>query len=284
MVSRMLHRSLASVALVSLTGCSIFLTHGPSDEAVAGKAAPECTTSMTYPAVDGVIAAVITVAMISSISSKDTQTDSNNSDAIASGFIVAGVAGASALIGHGRVSRCKRATDTYTAQNYGQQTYPYAAQGYTYPQGYPQQGYPQQGYPQQGYPQQGYPQQYPQQGYPQQYPAQHPAQQYPAQQPPAAPATQPRPPQQPATTQPKQPATTQPKQPATTQPKPNIPPVPLNPQIPKQPPPAKQPPPPAKPPAKQPDPVLGTEGDVCSAQADCATGYTCTGNVCLKQK
>ncbi len=71
---------------------------------------------------------------------------------------------------------------------------------------------------------------------------------------------------------------------------PRIPPVPLNPRIP-QPAPAK--PAPAKPAPAKPAPAkpakpapampLGTEGDVCTSQAECASGFTCTGNVCLKQ-
>ena len=30
--------------------------------------------------------------------------------------------------------------------------------------------------------------------------------------------------------------------------------------------------------------ALGTEGDVCTAPTDCASGFACTGNVCLKAK
>jgi hypothetical protein len=28
--------------------------------------------------------------------------------------------------------------------------------------------------------------------------------------------------------------------------------------------------------------VLGTEGDVCMATTECATGLTCSGNVCVR--
>ena len=79
------------VALVSFSGCSLFLTRGPSKDTSAQQA-PDCTNSMTWPAVDGVIAGVLTIAMISAISQDNNNqtTDDPDSDAIASGFIIAG--------------------------------------------------------------------------------------------------------------------------------------------------------------------------------------------------
>lgn len=274
-------RRIASTAVVglvtvSLTGCSLFLTRGPSKGSVA-TAPPDCTNSMTWPAVDGVVAAVLTLAMISAISqdNNNVTSDDPDSDAIATGFIVAGAAGISALVGHSRVSKCKRANETFMAQAYGQQQqagYGYPQQGYGYPQQdpqqYPPQQYPPQQYPPQQYPPQGYPQQtYPQQqpGYPQQP---YPPTGYPVQQPPVARPTQPPTPTSHPVAKPTQPPTSYPVQPPVA--KPAQPPAkPIGP----------------KPPApKPPDPVLGTEGDVCTAQTDCASGFACTGNVCLKAK
>jgi hypothetical protein len=259
-MSRIARTAVVGLVTVSLTGCSLFLTRGPSKDAVAA-APPDCTSSMTWPAVDGVVAAVLTLAMISAISQDNNSatSDDPDSDAIASGFIVAGAAGISALVGHSRVSKCKRVNETYMAQAYGQQ------QQTAYPYGY-QQGYPQQPtYPQQYPPQQYPPQQYPQPTYPQQ-PAQqpgYPQQPYP---PTAYPVQQP---MQPPVARPTQPPTSYPVQPPMQPPvaKPTQPPKPIGPK-----------------PPKQPDPVLGTEGDVCTAQTDCASGFTCTGNVCLKAK
>jgi hypothetical protein len=305
MRSRIGHQITVAVASVSLSGCSIFLTRGPSKD-VAANAPPDCTSSMTWPAIDGVFAAVMTLAMISAVSQDNNGDtgDDPSSDAIASGFVLAGAAGVGALVGHSRVSKCKRANETFMASAYGGQqpgAYPYQP-GYPqagYPQqGYPQQGYPQQGYPQQGYPQQGYPQQpgYPQPVYPQQpvqpgypapqpgYPAPqpgqpaYPAQQYPAQQ---YPVPQPGQPAQPG--KPVAPPVAKPGQPPVARPTPARPPV-------AKPTPARPPvarPTPPKPPAKPPTgpaPVLGTEGDVCTSQAECSAGFNCTGNVCLKQR
>ncbi len=156
------------VALSSLSGCSLFLTHGPQKQAAAATP-PNCTTSMSWPAVDGIIAGLMTVAMISAISQdNNTMTaDAPDSDAIASGFIIAGAAGVSALVGHSRVSKCRRANETYMASAYGGQQPPAQPYPYGYQQGYPQQGYPQQGqYPQQGYPPGVYPGQPPANNYP----------------------------------------------------------------------------------------------------------------------
>ena len=54
------------------------------------------------------------------------------------------------------------------------------------------------------------------------------------------------------------------------------------------PPPMAAPPPPVgAPPTQQPPAVptaLGTEGDVCASNAECATGLTCTSNVCIRPK
>ncbi len=261
-MSRIARTAVVGVVAVSLTGCSLFLTRGPSKDSVAS-APPDCTNSMTWPAVDGVVAAVLTLAMISAISQDNTSatSDDPDSDAIASGFIVAGAAGISALVGHSRVSKCKRANETFMAQAYGQQQqypYGYQQQGYGYPQR-PQ--YPPQGYPPQGYqPQPTYP---PQPGYPQQP---YPPTGYPAQQPPVARPTQP------PTSYPVQPPVARPTQPPTS--------------YPVQPPVAKPAKPigPKPPTSKPPEAVLGTEGDVCTAQTDCASGFTCTGNVCLRAK
>jgi len=138
-------------ALVSVSGCSLFMTRGPRSDTSA-QMPPDCTTSMTWPVVDGVVAGVLTIAMISAISQDNNSmtSDDPDSNGIATGFIIAGAAGVGALVGHSRVSKCRRASETYMAQAYGGQqqpptAYPYGSpQGYGDPQQYPQQpGYPQ---------------------------------------------------------------------------------------------------------------------------------------------
>ncbi|MEO8700923.1 MAG: hypothetical protein ABI867_12820 [Kofleriaceae bacterium] len=235
----------AFVTATSLTGCSFAFTRGPKSEPNAAApvlAQPDCTHSMAWPAVDGIIAAVALLAVAGALqdSNDDSKTDEQRDDAggsVAAGIVVAGVAGAGALIGYSRVNKCRRANELYAAsyqQSMGQ-GYP---QPYAYPQAYPAQ-------PQYQYPQ---PQPYGQQ------PVYTPV--YPAPQPVAQPApVQPMPAPAPA--------------PAPVKAKPAPRPVAPKP----------APAPPAPPPAE-----LGTEGDVCTTQAECSTGFACTGNVCLKKK
>lgn len=227
--------ALALALAVPSTGCSFFLTHGPSDAAprtAASPYPPACTNSMAWPAVDGVIAGIVILGLISAISNDkpNVATDNVSGDAVTSALIVAGTAAASGIVGYQRVSKCRRAEEGYAAM------YPYGGQPYPYAQ--PAAQYPTPPYAAQPYPTQPYPGP-----------------------PPATPA-----------------ATTQ----AQTYVPPPVPPVAPAPPFP---PPPVGPPPPVKTPAKPaPDATLGTEGDVCTTQAECSTGLLCTSNVCLRPK
>lgn len=184
-------RYLALVAIISMSGCSFLFVRGPQDLGNPPRAYPLCTSSMTWPAVDGALALLFGIGMFSALNQSDEQYMSGNPDrdaedqrteaAISLGiFTVA--AGVSAVIGYQRVNRCGTAREEFAKaypQGQGMPTW-----GAPQP-GYPQPGYPQPGYPQQGYPQQGYPQQ-PQPGYPPQpYPQSTPQPGNPPQQIPA---------------------------------------------------------------------------------------------------
>jgi hypothetical protein len=232
---------IAVVTVTALTGCSFALTKGPRprDPAFA-QMPPDCTHSMAWPITDGIIA-LVAVLTAAGAADENNNVDGNgdNGGAVATGVIVGGVAVASALVGHSRVTKCRRAQETYTATYYGATAgYPYGAS---------------------------------------QYP---PVQQYPAPQP----YGQPQPYQQPYTQPYQQPY----QQPPVVQPTPPVvqpPPPVVRPQPPvvKPAPPVVKPAPPRPQPKPQPEVTLGTEGDVCAAQSECATGYTCTDNVCLKK-
>ncbi len=194
-------KSVCVLLALSLTGCSLFMTRGPSDTGNPPRAYPSCTTSMGYPIADTVIgglflASAVTTAAGGGATSndKDTRTASATTAAL-----FAALFGVSAYVGYSRVSRCRNAEDNF------QRAYP---NGMPYGYGY-------------------YPQQYPQ-PYPQQYPAPYPQ---------PAPAPQPTPTTAPAPPTPQQ-------QPGTA--------------------------------------ALGTEGDVCTSSAECATGLTCAANVCVR--
>ena len=249
-----MRRTIALVTAVSMTGCSFFLTRGP-DSVDKPTTDPDCTDSMTWPVVDGTLGGLFLISALAAASDDDMNIDDtsdSNDDAIGAFVLLGAAAAAGAIVGYSRVSKCK------TAQRKYRESYPYGNQPYPYG-GY--QPYPAGGYPPQGYPQQGY---YP----PQQQP-------YP---PPAA-QQQPYPPPPPT---PVQPDGRRPVQPAPAPAPPAAKPAPIPPWSP----PAPAPPPPAAPKAapKPPPPTAqGSEGDVCVADNECASGLTCSGNVCLKK-
>ena len=230
---------IAVLTATTVAGCSFALTKGPRahDPALA-QLPPDCTHSMAWPITDGIIA-LVAVLTAAGAADENNNVDGNgdNGGAVATGVIVGGVAVASALVGHSRVTKCRRAQETYTATYYG------ATAGYPY-------GAPQ-------------------------YP---PVQQYPAQQPYVQPQPYPQPYTQPY--QPQQP-------PPIVQPPPAVQPTPPvvqpTPPVVKPQPPVVKPTPPRPQPKPQPELTLGTEGDVCASQSECATGFTCTDNVCLKK-
>lgn len=215
-------KQICLVLVLSLTGCSFFMTRGPNDTSKPPRAYPSCTTSMTYPIVDGVLTALFLASMTSAIAADDesdfTNDETSRESRIASAAVLAGVAGVSAFIGYSRVSKCRAAHESFAAA-YPNGMMPYGATPY----GYQQPAYPQQGYApapnQQPQPSpQGVPQPSPY-GVPQPYPGQAPA---------AAPMPAPAPAPTPAAA------------------------------------------------------ALGTEGDVCASNAECATGLACTSNVCVR--
>ena len=175
---------LCVVLALSVTGCSFLFTRGPSDG--PPRSYPSCSSSMAWPIVDGVFSALFLVSMSTAIASDDDEMDAtvNEDDnatraqKITSAALLAAATGISAYVGYRRVSRCRRAQESFQMQypnggayQYGpQQQYP------TYPQTYPAQPQPYPGQQPQQYP--------PAQSYP-------PAQTYPPAQP--APTTQPTP-------------------------------------------------------------------------------------------
>ena len=190
------------VLALSLASCSFVFTRGPGGE-TPPRTYPRCTTSMTWPIVDGVFSALFLTAMVSAIAEDEPAMSSSDDDEatkaqkITSAALFAAATGIGAFVGYRRVSGCRVAHERFLAQ------YPY-------------------GMPYGGYPYGAYPQPYPAQGYPQPYPGQQPQ---PAQPTPTAPAT---------------------------------------------------------PTSSPPVPALGTEGDVCASSEECATGLTCTSNVCVR--
>jgi hypothetical protein len=189
-----LRKIVVIVAVASLGACSFVFTKGPparSASSSAGAPPPACTTTMTVPILDGVVALVAVLAAAGAADSSRMNASEDTNGTIALGIVVGGVAAASALVGHSRVTKCRRVHDTYVMANYG------AGAAVTPPTAAPSDPY-------------------------------------------AAPA----PPRTPTTTSPA--------------------------------------PPPTNPTAPQPA-GEGTEGDVCATQAECAAGFMCNNNVCLRK-
>jgi hypothetical protein len=119
-------RSIALALVVSLSGCSFFLTRGPDNTPMMGPAPssyayfPDCTDSMTYPMIDAVVTGLAVLGIVASIAdnSGNNGTTSRN-QAIGSALVIGGVFGASGYVGYGRVNRCKSARVQFIAANPG---------------------------------------------------------------------------------------------------------------------------------------------------------------------
>lgn len=103
------------VALVALSGCSVLTVNGPHSMEVATNR-PNCTDSYVLPAIDAVIAAATATGMIYFISKGD-ELGTMVEGAFALGF------GINALVGMGRVKRCKRAITTFESTVLRQDVY-----------------------------------------------------------------------------------------------------------------------------------------------------------------
>lgn len=120
------HRSVALLAsLTTLGGCSFLLVRGPHDTQPTGTAAreyPRCTSSMTWPAVDGALGILTGIGVLSAINQSDADYRLGNPDVdpdtqrtqatITLGLLTA-LAGVSAFVGYQRVSRCTSAQEAF---------------------------------------------------------------------------------------------------------------------------------------------------------------------------
>lgn len=151
-------RSVALLATLStLGGCSFLLVRGPRDVGTPAREYPRCTSSMTWPAVDGVLGILAGIGVLSALNQSDadyrlgnpdTDPDTQRTQATITFGILTAVAGVSAFVGYQRVRRCTSAQEAFVRD---------------YQQGQPTWGTPQPGWGGQPYPPpQPYPQPYPQ--------------------------------------------------------------------------------------------------------------------------
>lgn len=126
-------KQLVVAVVLSLCGCSFVLTQGPAAHEKTGQVYPECTTSMTWPAVDGVVGALMILGAVGETSRGPDDNvmdadDPSRGEAITSALLFAALYGTSAYIGYRRVSACNDARATFMQKN------PQGVQPYGYPQ------------------------------------------------------------------------------------------------------------------------------------------------------
>ena len=114
-----MHRIIAVTLAVAVTGCSFLFTTGPGNVGNPPQAYPDCTDSMTWPIVDGVIAASVLLSGIGVFGATHDSTSSTSTDggaaATASAVLTAVAFGAGAYVGYGRVSRCRDVHEQFIA-------------------------------------------------------------------------------------------------------------------------------------------------------------------------
>jgi hypothetical protein len=111
----MVHRSLALLAAITMTGCSLFLTSRP-------RAASDCSTSRAAPIVDTVVASAASLVLLSGLASAATGCP-HDEDGMCAGvtilFIGAGTLFSaafwpSAAVGYTRAGQCEELRDQAT--------------------------------------------------------------------------------------------------------------------------------------------------------------------------
>jgi hypothetical protein len=104
-----------------LGGCSVVLTRDPpAVYSQSGNPEPvSCASSMTAPLLDAILAGVAGIVMIGALDgdrSRDAD-DSQNGGLILTSLVVTGAATASAVVGYGRVTRCRAYKTAYAREH-----------------------------------------------------------------------------------------------------------------------------------------------------------------------
>ncbi|MBA3539568.1 MAG: hypothetical protein H0T79_08050 [Deltaproteobacteria bacterium] len=132
-------QGLASLAIaVSVAGCSLAFVHGPGDVGTPPRVYAECTDSLLWPVIDGVLGLSSLGIILNPDDTEGSGTGSNERAAqITSGVIMAAAFTASAIYGWTRVSSCQESRAAFLASAPPPQPMYYPPQPYA-PQPYPQ--------------------------------------------------------------------------------------------------------------------------------------------------
>jgi hypothetical protein len=126
-----MQRLLATIASLSLVGCSVLFVRGPSDpppiRGVPAPMYPSCDEGQAMPYIDASIAALYLLVAVIAISDKGSLGTTNNGDdsqagAAIAGLVVGGLFGGSAYVGFSRTSACHERRMQFM-QTYGNQYY-----------------------------------------------------------------------------------------------------------------------------------------------------------------
>ncbi len=113
-------RTIAAVVTLTVTGCSFVLVDGPGQVGNPPAVYADCTDSMMWPIVDGVLAASMLLSGVGVLGAtrdeSDTAEDGGAAGAV-SAVVMAAAFGASAYFGYKRVSKCDRVREQFLAAN-----------------------------------------------------------------------------------------------------------------------------------------------------------------------
>jgi hypothetical protein len=113
-------RTIAAVLTLTVTSCSFVFVDGPANLGHPPAAYDDCTDSMTWPIVDGVIAASMLLSGAGVLGATRDESDSAEDGGAAgavSAVLMAAAFGASAYIGYSRVKKCDRSHAAFIAAN-----------------------------------------------------------------------------------------------------------------------------------------------------------------------
>ncbi len=111
-------RTLAAILSITVTGCSFVMVSGPGNVGNPPQVYPDCSDSMTWPIVDGILSASFLlsgIGVVGATHDESSSTEKGGTAGAISAVLFAAAFGAGAYIGYGRVSKCKETREAFIA-------------------------------------------------------------------------------------------------------------------------------------------------------------------------